>query len=68
MGNEAKKRLQIMAAQWGQASARFTQGGGDAGGASQPQTSNAAMNETRGLLDSDDGEEMELSFAKTKNQ
>eukprot|EP00547_Thalassionema_nitzschioides_P010080 CAMPEP_0194227784 /NCGR_PEP_ID=MMETSP0156-20130528/43035_1 /TAXON_ID=33649 /ORGANISM="Thalassionema nitzschioides, Strain L26-B" /LENGTH=278 /DNA_ID=CAMNT_0038960277 /DNA_START=66 /DNA_END=902 /DNA_ORIENTATION=- len=65
MGQETKKKLQLLAAQWNtQWSAnKFGLGTKDAS-ASTSGPGVAGSNETRGLLDDDDdGDEMELSFA-----
>lgn len=62
MGNETKKKLQIFAAQWG---TRFAGNAAGEGGGGVPGSGGgvAGAHETRGLLDDDDGEEMEMSFA-----
>ena len=75
MGQDAKKRLQLFAAQWNSGVNKLsntlaTRLAGNssttAGGAVSENT--AAANETRGLLDdNDDGEEMEMSFAATNS-
>lgn len=69
MGQDAKKRLQLFAAQWNtglnKLASKFA---GHNNNAAATQENAGAANETRGLLDSDDGEEMEMSFSKTKNQ
>lgn len=72
MGNEAKKRLNLMAAQWNATTSKRFGTGVAGGGNSTPTnvTATASSNETRGLLDggggSQDGDEMEMSFAGKK--
>jgi hypothetical protein len=64
MGNDTKNRLQSLATQW---STRFAgSAAGEGGGADAGGNGVAGAYETRGLLDSDDGEEMEMSFASSK--
>lgn len=65
MGQETKKKLQLLAAQWNTQwsnnASKFGLGTKDASATNGSGV--AGSNETRGLLDDDDGDEMELSFA-----
>mmetsp|Transcript_11648 Transcript_11648/g.19378 ORF Transcript_11648/g.19378 Transcript_11648/m.19378 type:complete len:293 (+) Transcript_11648:133-1011(+) len=70
MGNETKKKLLMFGAQW---SNRFAgSAAGESGAAGAAGGSSGVAHETRGLLDGDDGEEMEMTFAAesthSKNQ
>lgn len=70
LGQDAKKRLQLLAAQWNTGVNNLaTRLAGNSTTTSRAGVSEntAAANETRGLLDDNDdnGEEMEMSFAAT---
>ena len=73
LGQDAKKRLQLFAAQWNSGVnklsntlATYLAGNSTTATGAGVSENTAAANETRGLLDdNDDGEEMEMSFAAT---
>lgn len=66
MGNDTKKKLHMFAAQWSNRFASSAAGESGAAGASAG-SGVAGAHETRGLLDGDDGEEMEMTFAENKH-
>jgi hypothetical protein len=66
LGQDAKKRLQVLAAQWNMGVNRLSSRFAGNTTTSRVSENTAAFNETRGLLDDKDGdEEMELTFSET---